>query len=299
MNLPTWELEDIVRRALAEDLGSGDVTTDSLIPPTAMGSGAVQVREEGVIAGLDALVTTFRLMDPAIEVELLKQDGDRVQRGDIVARLRGPARGLLKGERVALNFIQRMSAIATATARLVQAVEGLPVRIIDTRKTTPGLRALERYAVRAGGGHNHRYGLSDGVLIKDNHLEVLAQEGASIPEAIQRARAAIPHTVGIEIEVETLDQAAEAAEAGADAILLDNMTPDQMRQAVTLIAGRALTEASGGITLANVRQVAETGVDLISSGALTHSIKAMDIGIDFELGGAERAPTAVGVGAAV
>ena len=284
MNMPTWELEEAVRRALSEDLGSGDVTTDSLIPEDAIGTGAVQVREAGVIAGLDVVVTTYRLMDPRIEVELLKRDGDRVQPGEVVARLRGPARGLLKGERVALNFIQRMSAIATATSRLVEAVEGLPVRIIDTRKTTPGLRAFERYAVRAGGGHNHRYGLSDGVLIKDNHLEVLAQEGAGIPEAIRRAREFIPHTVGIEIEVETLAQAAEAAAAGADAILLDNMSPAEMTEAVKLIDGRALTEASGGVTQANIRAVAETGVDLISSGALTHSVKAMDIGIDFELG---------------
>jgi nicotinate-nucleotide pyrophosphorylase (carboxylating) len=284
MNIPTWELEELVRRALAEDIGSGDVTTDSLIPEDAPGTGAVQVREAGIIAGLDVLITVFRLMDPAIKVELLKKDGDSVERGDMVARISGPARGLLKGERVALNFIQRMSAIATATNHLVKAVEGIPVRIIDTRKTTPGLRAFERYSVRAGGGHNHRYGLSDGVLIKDNHLEVLAQEGHGITEAIRRAREAIPHTVGVEIEVETLEQAREAAEAGADAILLDNMSPAEMREAVTLIAGRALTEASGGVTAANIRAVAESGVDLISSGALTHSIKAMDIGIDFELG---------------
>lgn len=284
MNIPTWELEELVRRALAEDIGSGDVTTDSLIPEGAPGTGAVQVREAGIIAGLDVLVTVFRLMDPAIKVELLRKDGDTVERGDMVARISGPARGLLKGERVALNFIQRMSAIATATNQLVKAVDGIPVRIIDTRKTTPGLRAFERYAVRAGGGHNHRYGLSDGVLIKDNHLEVLAQEGHGITEAIRRAREAIPHTVGIEIEVETLEQAREAAEAGADAILLDNMSPAEMREAVTLIAGRALTEASGGVTAANIRAVADSGVDLISSGALTHSIKAMDIGIDFELG---------------
>lgn len=283
MNIPTWELEDIVRRALIEDVGSGDVTTDSLIPEDASGFGVVQVRQGGVIAGLGVLELTFRIVDPNIRVTLLKRDGDPVEPGDVVARLEGPARGLLKGERVALNFIQRMSAIATATNQLVRAVEGLPVRIIDTRKTTPGLRPLERYSVRAGGGHNHRYGLSDGVLIKDNHLEVLAQEGHGITEAIRRARAAIPHTISIEIEVETLEQAREAAEAGADAILLDNMDPTQMAEAVALIAGRALTEASGGVTAANIREVAASGVDLISSGSLTHSVKAMDIGIDFEL----------------
>lgn len=283
MNVPIWELEDIVRRALAEDIGSGDVTTDSLIPEDATGTGVVQVREGGIIAGLDVLALTFRIVDPAIEVSLYKRDGDVVAPRDVVAHLEGPARGLLKGERVALNFIQRMSAIATATNALVRACDGLPVRIIDTRKTTPGLRPLERYSVRAGGGHNHRYGLSDGVLIKDNHLEVLAQEGHGITEAIRRARAAIPHTINVEIEVETLEQAREAAEAGADAILLDNMSPEQMREAVTLIAGRALTEASGGVTAANIRKVAESGVNLISSGSLTHSVKAMDIGIDFEL----------------
>jgi nicotinate-nucleotide pyrophosphorylase (carboxylating) len=286
MDVPVWELEDIVRRALAEDIGSGDVTTDSLIPEDATGTGAVQVRQGGVIAGLDVLLTTFRIVDPAIQVTLFKRDGDRVEPGDLVARIEGPARGLLKGERVALNFMQRMSAIATATNALVRAVEGLPVRIIDTRKTTPGLRPLERYSVRAGGGRNHRYGLSDGVLIKDNHLEVLAQEGHGITEAVRRARSAIPHTVGIEVEVETLDQAREAAGAGADAILLDNMSPAEMAEAVRLIKSvspRILTEASGGVTIENIRGVAESGVDLISSGSLTHSVKTMDIGIDFEL----------------
>jgi nicotinate-nucleotide pyrophosphorylase (carboxylating) len=286
MDIPAWELEDIIRRALAEDIGSGDVTTDSLIPPDATGTGAVQVRQGGIIAGLEVLLATFRMVDPAIQVKLFKRDGDTVEPGDLVARLEGPARGLLKGERVALNFIQRMSAIATATNALVRAVEGLPVRIIDTRKTTPGLRPLERYSVRAGGGRNHRYGLSDGVLIKDNHLEVLAQEGYGIPEAIRRAREAIPHTVGIEIEVENLEQAREAAEAGADAILLDNMSPAEMGDAVQLIKSineHILTEASGGVTIENIRGVAQSGVDLISSGALTHSVKAMDIGIDFEL----------------
>jgi len=295
VNVPVWELEDIVKRALAEDIGSGDVTTDSLIPEDATGTGAVQVRQGGIIAGLDVLLMTFRIVDPAINVTLFKHDGDTVEPGDLVARLEGPARALLKGERVALNFIQRMSAIATATNALVRAVEGLPVRIIDTRKTTPGLRPLERYSVRAGGGRNHRYGLSDGVLIKDNHLEVLAQEGHGITEAIRRAREAIPHTVGIEVEVETLEQAREAAEAGADAILLDNMSPTEMREAVQLIKSispRTLTEASGGVTYENIRGVAESGVDLISSGSLTHSVKAMDIGIDFEL--ANRAVAAAG-----
>lgn len=283
MDVPSWAVEDIVRRALAEDLGHGDLTTDSLVPPQAVAAGVVEVREEGVIAGLEVMALAFRLVDPAIDVALLRQDGATVRPGDMLARLAGPARGVLKAERVALNFLQRLSGVATATARLVRAVEGLPVRIIDTRKTTPGLRILERYAVRVGGGHNHRFNLSDGVLIKDNHLAVLAQEGAGIREAVTRARGCVPHTIRVEIEVETPDQAAEAADAGADAILLDNMPPDEMRRAMALIAGRAMVEASGGITLGNVREVAETGVDLISLGALTHSVKALDVGIDFEL----------------
>lgn len=286
MELPLWEVEEIVRRALAEDLGHGDLTTDSLVPAEAMGGGAVRVRGEGVIAGLEVMGVAFRLVEPSIRVELVRRDGDQVQPGDVVARLQGSARGLLKAERVALNFLQRLSGIATATAHLVRAVEGLPVRIIDTRKTTPGLRILERYAVRVGGGHNHRYNLSDGVLIKDNHLAVLAQEGAGIREAVARARAYIPHTIRVQVEVETPEQAAEAAEAGADAILLDNMSPRDMRRAVGLVAGRALIEASGNINISNVRAVAESGVDLASSGALTHAIKALDIGIDLELGGA-------------
>lgn len=283
MDVPSWAVEEIVRRALAEDLGHGDLTTDSVVPPQAVATGVVEAREEGVIAGLDVMALTFRLVDPAIDVALLRPDGAAVRPGDVLARLAGPARGILKAERVALNFLQRLSGVATVTARVVRAVDGLSVRIIDTRKTTPGLRILERYAVRVGGGHNHRFNLSDGVLIKDNHLAVLAQEGAGIREAIARARAGVPHTIRVEIEVETPEQAAEAADAGADAILLDNMSPAEMRRAVALIGGRALVEASGGITLANVREVAETGVDLISLGALTHSVKALDIGIDFQL----------------
>jgi nicotinate-nucleotide pyrophosphorylase (carboxylating) len=283
MDIPQWEVEAIVRRALAEDVGHGDMTTLSLVPAQAVGTGVVRVRQAGVVAGLPVMALAFRLVEPTVHVELHRQDGDAVGPGDVLAHLRGPARGLLTAERVALNFVQRLSGIATATAAYVRAVEGLPVRIVDTRKTTPGLRVLERYAVRMGGGHNHRFNLSDGVLIKDNHLAVLAQEGAGIREAVARARRYVPHTMRVQIEVETPEQALEAAEAGADAILLDNMSLAEMRRAVALVAGRALVEASGGITLDTVRQVAESGVDLISSGALTHSVKALDIGIDFDL----------------
>lgn len=283
MDVPQWEVEAIVRRALAEDVGHGDMTTLSLVPAHAVATGVVRARQEGVVAGLPVMALVFRIVEPTVHVELRRQDGDAIRPGDVLAYLRGPARGLLTAERVALNFVQRLSGIATATAAYVRAVEGLPVRIVDTRKTTPGLRVLERYAVRMGGGHNHRFNLSDGVLIKDNHLAVLAQEGAGIREAIARARRFIPHTMRVQIEVETPEQALEAAEAGADAILLDNMAPEEMRRAVALVAGRALVEASGGITLENVRRVAESGVDLISSGALTHSVKALDISIDFEV----------------
>ncbi|MBI4491576.1 MAG: carboxylating nicotinate-nucleotide diphosphorylase [Chloroflexi bacterium] len=282
MDLPKWDVEDIVRRALAEDIGHGDLTTESLVPEAAMACGVVRVRDAGVIAGLEVMALAFRLVDPSIHVELLTRDGMAVQPKEAVARVRGPARGMLKAERVALNFLQRLSGTATATARMVRAVAGLPVRIIDTRKTTPGLRLLERYAVRMGGGNNHRFNLSDGVLIKDNHLAVLAREGVGMREAVARARQAIPHTIRIEIEVETPEQAAQAADAGADVILFDNMSLEDMRRAVALVNGRALTEASGKINLDNVRAVAECGVDLASSGALTYAARALDIGLDFE-----------------
>ncbi|MBI2942354.1 MAG: carboxylating nicotinate-nucleotide diphosphorylase [Chloroflexi bacterium] len=284
LTLPPAAVREIVGRALAEDMPWGDLTTDGLVSPTLDGRAVVLARQEGVLAGLAVAEAAFQLVDPAVRFSGLKVDGDRIGPGDRVAIADGRARSLLKAERVALNFLQRLSGTATLACRYVDAVAGFPVRIVDTRKTTPGLRLLEKYAVRVGGAGNHRYCLSDGILIKDNHLAALRREGHGIAEAIRRARAAAPHTVQVEIEVETLDQLREALEAGAEMILLDNMDPPLLRQAVAIVAGRAITEASGGITLDNLRAVAETGVDLISVGALTHSARALDLSIEFELG---------------
>ncbi len=276
----TSSVRDIVGRALAEDLGHGDVTTDSLIPPDAHGQAAVVVKAHGVVAGLEVALEVFRQVDPSTAGRVRVADGSAVSPGDVVADIEGSVAGILKAERVALNFLQRLSGIATATAAYVKAVEGTKARIIDTRKTVPGLRQLEKYAVRAGGGHNHRYNLADGILIKDNHIAALRARGLGLAEIVAMARARSPHTLLVEIEVETVEEAAEAVEAGADAVLLDNMTPDDMRRAVSIADGRALLEASGGVTLDTVRAVAETGVDLISVGALTHSVRALDISLD-------------------
>lgn len=276
------EIQEIVDGALAEDLGQGDVTTEALIAPGLQARASVKAKERGVLAGIEVAALVFQRVDPSLAFKSLVGDGSRVEAGDVIAVLEGTAASILKAERVALNFLQRLSGIATDTARYVEAVAGLPVRILDTRKTTPGLRVLEKYAVRVGGGHNHRKSLGDGVLIKDNHLAVLRSSDADIAEAIKQARQRAPHTLKIEIEVETVEEARQAIEAGADAILLDNMALDDMRQAVNLARGRTLTEASGGVTLDNVRAVAETGVDLISIGALTHSSKALDISLELE-----------------
>lgn len=240
------------------------------------------VKAEGVISGLDAAAAVFRRVDSRIEVTLRAAGGTRVSPGDIVAEIAGPARGILMAERVALNLVQRLSGVATLTARYVAAVAGTNARIVDTRKTTPGLRILEKQAVRDGGGHNHRVGLADGVLIKDNHLAAIGGPDR-IARAIERARAFAPHTIKIEVEVTTLEEVEQALAAGADAILLDNMDLATMRRAVELVGGRALVEASGGINLDTVRAVAETGVDLISVGALTHSAPALDVSLDFVL----------------
>ncbi|MBI2887042.1 MAG: carboxylating nicotinate-nucleotide diphosphorylase [Chloroflexi bacterium] len=278
----------VIDAALEEDLGMGDVTTDSLIDPGWRAEGALVVKAPGVLAGMPVAATVFHRVDPAIAVTILLSDGATVAPGDVAARVAGPAASILKAERVALNLLQRLSGTASETARYVEAVGELPARVLDTRKTTPGLRALEKYAVRVGGGHNHRHNLADGVLIKDNHLEALALAGRSLTDAVRQAKAWAPHTVQVEVEVTALGQAEEAVLAGADCILLDNMPVELMRQAVRLITQRAaerglprpLIEASGGITLATVRAVAETGVDLISVGALTHSAKALDISLE-------------------
>jgi len=277
--LPPLLYEPLVRTAMAEDLGcAGDITTDTVIPTGAKAAGLFNVRRPGVVAGLDVAAMAFRLLDPEIGFSVLRPDGSRASAGDAIARVSGNAHALLTAERVALNFLCHLSGVATATRALVDAVGERRARICCTRKTTPGLRALEKYAVRLGGGINHRFGLDDGVLLKDNHIVV----AGGIRPAIERARRSIGHMVKIEVEVDSAGQIEEALAAGADAILLDNMTPEQMRRAVDLIAGRATVEASGRITLDTVRPVAESGVDLISSGAITHSAPILDIGLDFE-----------------
>lgn len=273
-------IREVVARALAEDVGAGDLTTLAAVPAEARAEAAIVFREPGVVCGLPVARAVFAAADPALRVTALAEEGARVERGAVVATVAGPARGLLTGERVALNLLQRMSGVATTAARYVEAVAGTGARILDTRKTTPGLRALEKYAVRVGGATNHRYGLYDGVMLKDNHLAILAAQGLGLAEAIARVRAAVGPMVTVEVEVESVEQAAAAAEAGADMILLDNMPPEQLRAAVAAVAGRARTEASGGITMQTIRAVAESGVDFISVGALTHSARALDIGLD-------------------
>ncbi|MFU8796438.1 MAG: carboxylating nicotinate-nucleotide diphosphorylase [Dehalococcoidia bacterium] len=276
-------IDEIIERALVEDLGEGDVTTDSLVPVDWYGVGCIVVKAKGILAGADLAVQVFQRVDPELQVDLILEDGARVGPGNVVARLTGSIAGILKGERVALNFLQRLSGIATETSRYVEGVEGLPVRIMDTRKTTPGLRSLEKYAVRVGGGHNHRTSLSDGILIKDNHLAALRARGLTMKDIVGRARQNAPQKSTIEVEVTSVAESLEAVEAGADIVMLDNMNPVDMRDAVKAVHGRALVEASGGITLENVRAVAETGVDMISIGALTHSVRALDISLELEI----------------
>ena len=276
----TASIKAIVERALEEDLGPGDITTDSLIPPDIRGLGLMVAKAAGVIAGVDVALEVFRQTDPAVQTRVLMADGAEVSPGDVVAEVEGSIAGILKAERVALNFVQRLSGIATATSTYVKAVHGTRANIIDTRKTVPGIRQLEKYAVRVGGGHNHRYNLADGILIKDNHIAALRAQELGLVEIVNRARENSPHTLRVEVEVESVEEAREALEARADVIMLDNMSTEEMRQVVSMAAGRCLLEASGGINLDTVRAVAETGVDLISVGALTHSVRAMDISLD-------------------
>ena len=272
-------IRDVVARALAEDVGAGDLTTLAAVPAEARAEAAFVFREAGVVCGLPVARAGFAAADPGLTLEARVEEGARVERGAVVATVAGPARGLLTGERVALNLLQRMSGVATLAARYVEAVAGTGARILDTRKTTPGLRALEKYAVRVGGATNHRYGLYDGVMLKDNHLAILAAQGLGLAEAIGRARAAVGPMVAVEVEVESVEQAAAAAAAGADMILLDNMPPAQLRAAVAAVAGRARTEASGGITLETIRAVAEAGVGFISAGPLTPTARGPDNGL--------------------
>ncbi len=276
------QIEDIINSALAEDLGSGDITTEVLIAPESLGRAFVKVKGEGVLAGIQVAAQVFHRIDPSLEFHELLPDGTSVSPGDVAATIEGPTASILKGERTALNFLQHLSGIATETARYVETVFEFKACILDTRKTVPGLRFLEKYAVKVGGGHNHRRSLGDGILIKDNHLSALQSQGIDLKRAIAETRHNSPPTIKVEVEVRNLEQAREALDAGADIIMLDNMSLEDMRQAVELCRGRALLEASGSITLDNVRAVAETGVDFISIGALTHSVKALDIGLDLE-----------------
>jgi nicotinate-nucleotide pyrophosphorylase (carboxylating) len=267
------QIDAIIQNALREDIHTGDLTTQAVVPEPRIATARLVAKEPLTVAGIDVAARVFTLLDPAIAFDSCCRDGQSMEQGAILARITGDADLLLQGERVALNLLQRMSGIATLTARYVQAVIGTKARIVDTRKTTPGLRILEKYAVRIGGGINHRTGLYDGILIKENHITA----AGGISEAIRRARSYIPHTLKIEIETETVEQVQEALAAGADIIMLDNMDCMTMRHCVALIEGRALVEASGGVNLDTVRAIAETGVDIISIGALTHSPRAMDI----------------------
>lgn len=279
--LPELLVEPLVRAALAEDLGrAGDITTDAIVPPDKRGSAVMATRATGVVAGLQPAAIAFRLLDPDMSIETLKPDGAAVAPGDAVMRIQGSARALLSAERVALNFACGLSGVATATADLVRRAAGHKAMITCTRKTTPGLRALQKAAVRAGGGANHRFGLDDAVLIKDNHVAL----AGGVAPAIARVRAAVGHLVKIEVEVDTLEQLRQAMTAAPDAVLLDNMPPDVLKEAVGIIAGRAVAEASGGITPETVADIAASGVDLISAGWLTHSAKSLDLGLDIELG---------------
>ena len=276
------DFETIIDLALNEDTGYGDVTSESLIPPELQGKASVLVKEEGILAGGEVARAVFLKVDSTLKIDLLIEDGMDIKPGDIIATVSGRVLSILKGERVALNFLQRLSGIATETSRYVKETQGYAAKIVDTRKTTPGLRALEKYAVRMGGGENHRLHLGDAVLIKDNHLAALRSIEMSLADIVARAKQNAPKGLVIEVEVTTAQEARQAAKAGADKILLDNMSPDEMRSIVNSLPGGIQTEASGGITLENVREVAMTGVDIISIGALTHSAKALDISIEME-----------------
>ncbi len=276
--LPKTVIDAAIELALAEDLGaSGDITTNTTVSADARAEALFVARQPGILSGISIAQAAFRAVDERVLFETLRHDGDTLAAGDSFARVEGPARALLTAERVALNFLGRMSGIATLTRRYVNAVEGTSALIADTRKTTPGLRAFEKYAVRCGGGHNHRTGLFDAIMIKDNHIVA----AGSVSAAIERARGGAGHMVKIEVEVDTLDQLREVLTHKVDAVLLDNMAPETLREAVRTVKGRCLTEASGGVSLQTVRKIAETGVDLISVGALTHSAPVLDIGLDF------------------
>ena len=276
-------LDRVVAAALEEDAPWGDLTSESLIPSDAVASAELVARESGVFSGGEVFAAAFRLTDPAIHVELRIDDGNPFTAGAVLASVRGPARPVLTAERVGLNFVQRMSGIATLTAAYVAEVAHTGARIADTRKTTPGLRAFERHAVVSGGGHNHRYSLSDAVMAKDNHLAVLTASGISVTQALEAAIARLPHTTHVEVEVDRLDQIEAVLAAGIGTIMLDNFSLADLRRGVEQVAGRATIDASGGVTLETVRAIAETGVDVISVGALTHAARGLDLGLDIRV----------------
>jgi nicotinate-nucleotide pyrophosphorylase (carboxylating) len=281
LRLPQLIVEEAVAAALAEDLGlAGDITTEATVPADARATGIISARQPGVVAGMQLVATAFEMLDPDVGIDIGIDDGGRVGAGPAIAKVSGNARALLTAERVAMNFLGHLSGIASLTQRYVEKVAGTRARVVDTRKTTPGLRAMEKMAVRAGGGVNHRFGLFDAILIKDNHIVA----AGGIAAAMQRARASAGHMVKIEIEVTTLQELEAALAHAPDAVLLDNMSVDLLKEAVAKVAGRSVTESSGGVNLETVRAIAETGVDLISVGALTHSAPTLDVGLDFETG---------------
>jgi len=276
------QIDNIIDLALAEDSGHGDITSEVLIPPDLQGQASIIIKERGILAGIEIAKKVFLRVDSSLKVAILIKDGTKVRPGDKIATISGRVISILKAERTVLNFLQKLSGIASQTAKYVTKTQGFPASITDTRKTTPGLRLLEKFAVRMGGGRNHRLHLGDGILIKDNHLAALHALGVSLKEIVAKARQNASKGIKIEVEVNTIQEAMDAAEAGADIIMLDNMSPEEMRQAVNLLPSQIAAEASGGITLANVRQTAATGVNLISIGALTHSPKALDISLELD-----------------
>lgn len=278
--LTRFEIEAAVRAALVEDAPWGDLTSQGLFSEAARASASLVPREPGVFSGGAVFRAAFELLDAGVTVTDVVADGTRFEPGGVLARVEGPARSVLQSERVALNFVQRMSGTATLTSRFVDAVAGTGARVVDTRKTTPGLRAFEKHAVVSGGGHNHRHSLSDAVMVKDNHLAVVTNGGTSVADALRALRARLPHTTHVEVEVDRLDQIEEVLAGGADTVMLDNFSLEDLRRGVDLIAGRATVEASGTVSLETVRAIAGTGVDVISVGALTHSARALDLGLD-------------------
>ena len=282
MKLPEDQIRSIIDLALAEDRVSEDVTSDTLLPAELQGKASITAKAEGIVAGGEIAMMVFLRVDPSLQVEVFVEDGTEVRPGDMIALVSGRVTSILRAERVVLNFLQRLSGIASLTAQYVAETRGLNVAILDTRKTTPGLRLLEKYAVRMGGGKNHRMNLGDGVLVKDNHLAALRALGMNLKDIVAKAKENTPKGLKVEVEVNTVQEAWDAAEAGADIIMLDNMSPDEMRQVVDSMTSGVETEASGGITLENIREVAETGVDFVSIGALTHSYQALDISLELE-----------------